>query len=96
MRVKWLDEAVDDFYEVMGYIAQDNPRAAKRVGAVILESVKDLADFPNMGRVGRVEGTRELIISSTPYLVAYRVKKQTIEILAVIHGARKWPTDFDR
>ena len=67
-----------------------------RIESKLKSRLDKLADFPNMGKVGRVEGTRELIISSTPYLVAYRVKKQTIEILAVIHGARKWPTVFDR
>jgi toxin ParE1/3/4 len=96
MRVKWLDEAVDDFYELTDFIAHDNATAAKKIGGVILEAVNDLVDFPAMGRPGRVSGTRELVISGTPYLVAYRVKKGTVEVLAVLHGARKWPPEFDR
>jgi len=47
-----------------------------------------------MGRRGRVGGTRELVIPSQPYIIAYRIRGQTIHILAVLHGARKWPERF--
>jgi toxin ParE1/3/4 len=57
-------------------------------------AVEQLANFPEMGRPGRVHGTRELVIQSTPYIVAYRLKGSTVEILALLHGARRWPTRF--
>jgi toxin ParE1/3/4 len=41
-----------------------------------------------------VAGTRELVIRGTPFVVAYRVKKNEVWVLAVIHGARKWPDEF--
>jgi toxin ParE1/3/4 len=47
-----------------------------------------------MGRPGRVISTRELVVSGTPYIVAYRVREGVVEILAVIHGAQQWPTSF--
>lgn len=47
-----------------------------------------------MGRLGRVHGTRELVIPGTPLLIAYRVRKDGIRILAVLHGARRWPGQF--
>ena len=59
-----------------------------------MDSVSRLVTFPEMGRRGRVLGTRELVIASQPYLVAYRIRGQTIHILAVLHGAQKWPDRF--
>ncbi|HET6521471.1 MAG TPA: type II toxin-antitoxin system RelE/ParE family toxin, partial [Geminicoccaceae bacterium] len=53
-----------------------------------------LAQHPESGRPGRVPGTRELVVSGTPYIVPYRVQGNTVQILRVLHGARKWPTRF--
>jgi toxin ParE1/3/4 len=50
-----------------------------------------LPDNPEMGRPGRVPGTRELVIPSTPFIVPYRLDGNTIQILRVFHGARRWP-----
>jgi toxin ParE1/3/4 len=60
----------------------------------IATSVERLATHPALGRTGRVPGTRELVVSGTPHLVAYRVRGETVEILRVFHGARKWPEKF--
>ena len=60
----------------------------------IVRSVGQLAHFPESGRIGRVKNTRELVIVNTPYIVAYRIKGDTIQILAVLHGRRKWPKTF--
>lgn len=79
-----LDEAV-------GYIAGDRPMAAQRVGERILESAKLLGDQPEMGRPGRVEGTRELILPGLPFILMYMEKENVVFILRVIHTAMKWP-----
>lgn len=76
------------------YIAKDKPSAANRVAKRILSTVNLLAEQPNMGRPGRVSGTRELIVSSTPYLIPYRVKNSRIEILRVLHVAMQWPDEL--
>jgi plasmid stabilization system protein ParE len=47
-----------------------------------------------MGRPGRVHGTSELVVDGTPFIVAYRIRDETVEILAVLHSSRKWPDDF--
>ena len=60
----------------------------------IVTSVEPLAAHPALGRPGRVPGTRELIASATPYLVPYRVRGESVEILRVFLGARKWPSQF--
>jgi toxin ParE1/3/4 len=64
---------------------------AARIVERIATSVDRLATHPTLGRPGRVPGTRELVVSGTPYLIPYRVHGKTVEILRVFHGARKWP-----
>lgn len=94
MRLRWSRAALADLVELRAYIAQDRPEAASRVAKRILDAVNHLEQFPNMGRPGRVAGTRELVVSHTPYLVPYRIREEVIELLRVLHGARKWPERF--
>jgi toxin ParE1/3/4 len=68
--------------------------AAEKMLERIFSSVELLERYPSMGRSGRIPDTRELVIASTPFLVAYRARRGKIEILAVLHGARKWPEEF--
>jgi toxin ParE1/3/4 len=93
MIIKWLDDAINDLQALRQYIAKDKPPAANRVAKQILKAVDLLSDQPAMGRPGRVLGTRELIISSVPYIVPYRVKNSSIEILRVLHVAMEWPSE---
>ena len=94
MEIFWLASALDDLEAIHRYIAGDNPAAAGEVIGRVLLRVRDLALNPHTGRPGRVPGTRELVLAGTPYLVAYRVRQQRLEILAVLHGARDWPKGF--
>ena len=55
-----------------------------------------LAEQPHQGRAGRVPGTRELVITDTPYIIPYRVVEDTVQILRVLHGKRKWPAGFGK
>ena len=91
MKINWLDFAVQDLNAVETYIAKDKPSAAIKVVLRIIEAVEILSDSPGIGRQGRIGGTKELVVSDTPYIVPYRVRKDTIEILRVLHGAMKWP-----
>jgi toxin ParE1/3/4 len=94
MRVRWLKTALQDLNGEAEHIAHDNPDASAKVVTSIHEAVQLLAKFPAMGRAGRVHGTRELVVSGTPYIVPYRVRDNEIQILRVFHGARKWPRRF--
>jgi toxin ParE1/3/4 len=88
----WSPEAIGDLAALRAYIERDDPSAAQRVAARIIESVECLLpDNPDMGRPGRVPGTRELVISGTPFIVPYRLAGNVIQILRVFHGARRWP-----
>jgi len=60
----------------------------------IFSAVELLERHPEAGRRGRVSGTRELVIPATPFLIAYRVHGNRIEVLALLHRARKWPDRF--
>lgn len=94
MRVRWLKRALKNLDDQAEYIARDNPQAAARIVERIATSVDRLATHPASGRPGRVPGTRELVITGTPYIVPYRVRDETVEILRVFHAARKWPEKF--
>lgn len=91
MRIRWLKRASHDLNRVQDYIAQDNPHAAIETVLRIIETVEKLIEYPGLGRPGMIEGTRELVISGTPYFLPYRVKEDRIEIMKVMHGAQKWP-----
>ena len=91
MQIKWLRKALRNLEQIHAYISLDNPEAASSTILKIQLAVAQLVKFPYMGRIGRVEETRELVISSTPYFVVYRVKKHVVHILRVLHNARKYP-----
>ena len=91
----WSPQAIADLVALRAYIEEDNPAAAQRIALHILRNVESrLSNRPQMGRPGRVPGTRELVIPRTPFIVPYRLVGNTIEILRVFHGARRWPETF--
>ena len=94
MKIKWLKLASRDLEHVETYIAQESPATAIQVILRIIDAVELLADQPGIGRSGRVEGTRELVVTGTPFIVPYRLKNSYIEILRVYHQARKWPNNL--
>lgn len=91
MRVRWLRKALRNLDDEASYIAADSPDAAQLVVQRVLEAVAMLAQQPGMGHPGRVSGTRELVVLETRYIVPYRVRGQTIEILRVFHTSRRLP-----
>jgi toxin ParE1/3/4 len=95
VRLRWTRPASRDLEAIGNYIAQDNPAAAAKIITRILDRTDQLTTLPRIGRIGRVAGTRELVVPQTPFLVAYRLLGEQIEVLAVIHGARRWPESFD-
>jgi len=85
VRVRWDPQAVDRLEAAGDYIARDSPAAAARVVTRIIDAADNLAAHPLLGKLGRVTGTRELVIPRTSYIVVYRVRGQVVEILAVQH-----------
>ena len=94
MQIVWLKTALKNLDDLSAYIAQDNTIAASQMVNLITSQVKLLSMQPAMGRPGRVLGTRELVISNTQYLVPYRIKNNTVEVLRVFHTSRQLPTKW--
>jgi addiction module RelE/StbE family toxin len=95
MRVPWTTPAREQFISAYEYIAEENRAAATRTADQIWENTQLLARHSMAGREGRVVGTRELIISGTAFVVAYRIEKNEVRILAVLHAAREWPEELE-
>lgn len=93
--VVWLDEALEDLKSIGEYIAQENANAAYNVLIKIKATADNLSRHPEIGRSGRVFGTREILISDLPYILAYQITDRDIRILAVMHTSRKWPENFN-
>lgn len=94
MRIVWSVPAQTDLESIYDFIAQENPHAAALVIRRIRDRVRQLEAMPRVGRVGRVENTRELVVGRTPYIVAYRIEESRIAIIRIIHGRREWPLRF--
>lgn len=91
MRVRWLRTALRNLDDEAAYIAADDPSAAQQVVQRILQAVAALATQPEIGRPGRVPGTRELVVTRTRYLIPYRVRGDVVQVLRVFHTSRRSP-----
>jgi toxin ParE1/3/4 len=90
VRVHWTPEAQQDRVNIRNHIAKENRRAATGMDVVFEEAAARLADFPKLGRAGRVPGTRELIPHRS-YRLVYRVVGDLVAIVRVVHTSREWP-----
>ena len=91
MKLRWTNPALRDVDDIHAFIAEHDPGAALKVARMLRAQAAGLAVHPQMGRPGRIEGTRELIVSGSAFIIAYRVAEATVDILAIRHGARQWP-----
>lgn len=94
MRVRWLRKALRNLDDEATHIAADDAAAARLVVKRVLDAVSCLAEQPGIGRPGRVPGTRELVVAETRYIVPYRVRGDTVEILRVFHTSRRLPDQW--
>lgn len=90
MHVNWSLEAENDLNDIADYIAADNPRAALNLVGMIKKRAEDIGWMPLIGREGRVKSTREMPVTSN-YLLVYQVSNETVTIMRVLHGRRKYP-----
>ena len=82
MKIVWSRRAISHLVHIRDYIAKDNPGAAARAAERILQS------RVWKGRPGRIAGTRELVVSATPYVIPYRVRTGRLELLAVFRSGK--------
>ena len=92
--LRWSKRSKAHLQAAWEFIARDNAKAADELIERILDAAEALERHPHMGRAGRIQGTRELVIPSTPFILTYRTERQMITVLALFHGARRWPEQF--
>jgi toxin ParE1/3/4 len=93
MEIRWTRQALQNLDAIAAYIALDNPNRAVTFISEIKDKTQLLAQFPAIGRPGRVPGTRELVVHEN-YVLPYRVKDDIVQIIRVHHVARLWPQSF--
>ena len=91
MKLRFTRRAAQDLADIADYIRKQNPQAALRVRAAILESLQNLVLFPQVGRQQKVEGVRKLVTRRYPYLVYYTADESAEEIIIITiqHPARE-------
>lgn len=90
MRIFWTPESLDDRRAIYDYIEADNPLAALNLDELFSEKVRNLIDHPGLGRIGRVTGTRELVVHKN-YILIYDTTAESVRVLRVLHAAMQWP-----
>ena len=91
MQLRWTGEAAVDLEHITDYLFQNAPERAAELVRGIYNAPVALPTFPYRGRAGKKEGTRELVLSSLPYIVVYQITGEVIHVVRILHGAQKWP-----
>jgi len=91
MRIRWTPAAAENLEHIKDYLTERHPQFAQSTVLELYEAVRSLKTHPRRGRPGREEGTRELVLQRLPYLVAYRVREESIEVLHIFHSAQNRP-----
>lgn len=91
MQLRWTQEAATDLERIADYLLEHAPERAEPLIRALYDAPATLLTFPERGRPGRKEGTRELVLSPLPYLLVYGVRDDVIFIVRILHGAQQWP-----
>ncbi len=91
MRLRWTSAAADDLENIANYLFEKTPENAARLIRELYDAPSALKSFPNRGRAGKKEGTRELVMPSLPYIIVYQVRGDTVHIVRILHSSQDWP-----
>src|SRR4029077_2230834 len=91
MRIRWTRAAAEDLEHIKDHLTEHHTQLAQSKVLELYETIHSLKTSPRRGRLGREEGTRELVLSRLPYIVAYRINEQAVEVLHIFHGAQNRP-----
>ena len=91
MLIRWTPAAAADLEHIKNYLTEHYPQLAESTVLELYETIRSLKASPHRGRIGREQETRELVFTRLPYIVAYRVKEQAVEVLHIFHGAQDRP-----
>ena len=90
MMVRWTVPALRDLEESHAYFTERDPDAALRIARLLRAQADGLGTHPQIGHIGRIGGTRELVVSGSAFIIAYRLTETTVDMLTIRHGARRW------
>jgi addiction module RelE/StbE family toxin len=90
VKLIWTPEAQQDRIDVWDYIAADNPFAAVNMDELFSDAASRLIKHPNLGHVGKITGTHELVLHES-YRLIYEIEQDAVWVLALVHTARQWP-----
>ncbi len=93
-KLKWTRRASRRLESIFDYIAQDIPQVAAKASGRLYSITQYLVDYPAMGRVGRINGTRELPLPDMPYIIAYRVTETSVDVITIFHTSQRWPKEL--
>jgi toxin ParE1/3/4 len=88
MHIRWTPSAAEDLQRISDYLKEHHPHYQQATIRKVYAAIQSLNDWPQRGRLGREQGTRELVFPPLPYIAVYRVKEQSIEILRIYHSAQ--------
>lgn len=91
MQLRWTQEAANDLERITDYLLTHAPDRAPELVHAVYDAPASLLTFPNRGRPGKKEGTRELVLAPLPYIVVYAVRGDVIFVVRILHGAQQWP-----
>ena len=91
MELRWTHQAAADLEHIADYLFEHTPEHAARLVRAVHDAPATLLTFPNRGRLGKKEGTRELVMSPLPYIVVYSVRGDAVYVVRILHGAQQWP-----
>ena len=92
MRIEWTHAAVSDREDIYDYIEAENPRAAVALDERFRSAAARICRFPRIGRLGRVQETREFVVHRN-YVLVYELGENVARILRVLHASRRWPPE---
>lgn len=90
-RIRWAPAAAHDLELVAAYLRENHPHFLQSTIEKLYRAANSLKQFPNRGRRGKLEGTRELVLAPLPYVVVYSVEQQLVNILRIMHTSPDWP-----
>ena len=91
MRLRWTPAAATDLEHIADYLFENALERAADLVRAIYSAPSALLKFPYRGRLGKRQGTRELVLSPLPYVVVYTLTGDVIHVARILHGAQDWP-----
>lgn len=91
IELRWTDAATADLEQIADYLFEKTPQHAARIVRAIYDAPAELRKFPGLGRPGRVNGTRELVLTALPYIIIYVHAGNTVHLARILHAAQRWP-----